>query len=184
MDIVTFVRRFAANYQGTTDSFYEDFRSEAHLYFPNLNYNDLHQCGIILCQSAYFAYADSIFDHLMQQFSQQNFIEGVISCITNKGIIFDMLGDNVSATRQYQDAVALAEKYQKYNILNNLYGNLAINYDKVGECGKAITYAKKALELFENNPRASISCYIVLGSACKNKGDFRASIENYMNALR
>lgn len=79
--------------------------------FPNLTYNDLHQCGIVLCQTAYFAYADSIFDNLMQIFST-NFIEGVISCITNKGIIFNMLGDNVSATRQYQDAVSLAEKHQ------------------------------------------------------------------------
>lgn len=183
MRILGFIRRFAENYQGTPKSFYENFKSEAQWYFPNLTYNDLHQCGIVLCQTAYFAYADSIFDNLMQIFSQQNFIEGVISCITNKGIIFNMLGDNVSATRQYQDAVSLAEKHQKHNMLNNLYGNLAINYDKIGECGKAITYAKKALELFKNNPPASISCYIVLGSAYKNKGDFQTSIENYMNAL-
>lgn len=109
----------------------------------------------------------------------------VTRMVMNTGIAYDMMGLYDSARARYEDALALAEKYQLSTTMGDICNNLSIMHSVMGQMEKSLEYCLKAMEIFERTADSGrmSKIYNNLGSRYSEMGMNDKALEFYQRAV-
>ena len=92
-----------------------------------------------------------------------------LAACTSLGNLYQSLGDNQNAMKQYEDTIQLAEELNDFVYLGWAHGNMGNAYLGLNQKDKALFHLEKSLELTINNepsPQAIGRAYNNLGEFC------------------
>ncbi|OEK07642.1 tetratricopeptide repeat-containing sensor histidine kinase [Roseivirga misakiensis] len=88
------------------------------------------------------------YDSAYQEGKRTNHIENQLAAINNKGIIYNVTGQNAKAYTNYMQGIKIAEENNVLNMAGNMSGNLGSYFQNNGNYDSAIHYHQKAYDLF------------------------------------
>jgi len=149
-------------------------------------------------QSEYVDSALMVYDELFGFYQRKNNYEGKLKTLQYKVEAHSQIGDFRKALDYNLQIKTLAEGRKDKNHLAIVFNNIGYNFNSLEEYKKAIQYFGYALELaekgqstygynFNSNEKAKIdlvTLYTNLGIAYNNLDNYKASIENLLNAKR
>ena len=109
-----------------------------------------------------------------------------LSAHTSLGNLYQSMGDNNNALREYKESIALAEKLSDHVSLGWAHGNIGNAYLGLNRKDEAIYHLRKSLELaveYERTPQAIGRTYNNLGTAYQSMNDLDKAEEYYDLAL-
>ncbi len=121
----------------------------------------------------------------MAVFESLNNKYGMGDCYHNYARCYFYLGDYDKAISNYKTAISSGEQTNDWGRQSGSLNALGVVYTKQGELDKAMECHKKALEIDQkqkNNPFGIASDLANIGTLLKNKGDYAAALEYYLQA--
>ena len=109
-----------------------------------------------------------------------------LSAHTSLGNLYQSMGDNSNALKEYKESIALAEKLSDHVSLGWAHGNIGNAYLGLNRKDEAIYHLRKSLDLaveYESTPQAIGRTYNNLGTAYQSMNDLDKAEEYYDLAL-
>ena len=109
-----------------------------------------------------------------------------LSAHTSLGNLYQSMGENTSALKEYKESIKLAEKLSDHVSLGWAHGNIGNAYLGLGKKDEAISHLQKSLDLaaeYEQTPQAIGRTYNNLGTAYQSMNNLDKAEEYYDLAL-
>ena len=109
-----------------------------------------------------------------------------LSAHTSLGNLYQSMGDNSNALKEYEQSIELAKRLSDHISLGWAYGNIGNAYLGLNKKDEAVFYLQKSLDIaveFEQTPQAIGRTYNNLGTAYQSMNDLDKAEEYYDLAL-
>ncbi|MBN1252102.1 MAG: tetratricopeptide repeat protein [Bacteroidales bacterium] len=144
------------NYKDNNDSLL-DFSDFIVSNFPRYNAEINIKIAYIHFSKANYFLSEHYFKQAAQKYLIDSLFEKYAEQITNIGVVKEMSGSYINATKSYFEALEIFDSLKLELKSSMIYNNLGIVYQQLKENEKALEYYKKSLKITEKLKKSDIS---------------------------